>query len=50
MELLVNTVNVKRIVLNTTGNVENSDTFSAKAIAGNANIKIKSDLTGLKDR
>jgi hypothetical protein len=50
MELLVNTVNGKRIVFNTTGNAENSDTFSAKVIPGNANIKKKSDLTGLKDR
>jgi hypothetical protein len=50
MELLVNTVNQKKIVLTTSGNVQNDDNFSAKVITGNANLKIESDLTGLKDK
>jgi hypothetical protein len=50
LELLVNKVAVKQIVLNTAGNVENGEGFSAKIIAGNANIKISSDLTGLKNK
>ena len=50
MELVVNTVKGKKIILSTSANVENDDNFSAKIVAGSAAIKIESDLTGLKNR
>ena len=50
MELVVNTVKGKKIILSTSANVENDDNFSTKIVAGSAAIKIESDLTGLKNR
>jgi hypothetical protein len=48
MEFLVNNVNGKKIDLRTFGSIEMSSDFSAKIVAGNGEIKVASDLTGLK--
>lgn len=49
MELLVNSVPNKSIVFKTSGSAEVSDNFSATVAQGKGNIKIISDLTGLKE-
>jgi hypothetical protein len=50
MDLLVNSVNGKKIVFKTWGNIENHDDFSAKVNSGNGNIIMESDLTGLRNK
>ena len=47
-ELLNNQIEGKSIYLKTSGSVELEETFSAKINAGKGNIKVDSDLTGLK--
>lgn len=48
MDLVVNSVNNKEILLKTSSNIELHDDFSAKVIPGNGKIIVDSDLTGLK--
>lgn len=48
LQLLVNSVPNKKIVLKTAGSIETSDDFSASVISGGGNITVDSDLTGLK--
>jgi hypothetical protein len=48
MDLLVNQVNKKRILLNTSSNTESSDDFSANVEAGPGTVTTQSDLPGLK--
>jgi hypothetical protein len=48
MDLLVNSVPKKEIVLKTSSNLEFHDDFSAKVTAGPGKITVDSDLTGLK--
>ncbi len=49
MVLLRNKVPGKLIYLNTSGNMEMNDSFSAKVLEGKGKVKIDSDLTGLKN-
>ena len=48
LQLLINHIPGKKIVLKTTGSLEASDAFSAEVVAGGGEISIDSDLTGLK--
>ena len=48
MELVVNSVENKEIVLKTSCNIELSDDFSARVTPGKGRITVESDLTGLK--
>ena len=48
MDLVVNGVDNKEILLKTSSNIELSDDFSARVVPGNGKIIIESDLTGLK--
>lgn len=50
MEFLVNTVNGKKVDLRTSGSIEMNSDFSAKVVNTNGEIKINSDLTGLKNK
>ncbi len=50
MEFLVNSVSGKKVDLRTSGNIEMNPGFSAKIISGNGEIKVISDLTGLKNK
>ena len=49
MNLLTNSVEGKEVLLKTSSNIELYNNFSAKVITGEGNIKIQSDLTGLKE-
>lgn len=48
MDLIINEVDNKKIVLNTACSIEYHDSFKAKVLAGSGNVIINSDLTGLK--
>ena len=48
MELLVNKVPNKTVVLKTTASVELNDAFSAAVVPGEGKISVDSDLTGLR--
>ena len=48
MNLLINSVDNKEILLKTSSNIELYDDFSANVIPGNGKIIVESDLTGLK--
>lgn len=47
LQLLVNKIPGKNILLKTTGSLETSDKFSASIVAGGGNIVVESDLPGL---
>lgn len=47
MELLVNKVLKKEILLKTTASVELSEKFSATVVPGPGSVSVESDLTGL---
>lgn len=47
LQLLVNQIPGKKILLKTTGSLETSDSFSASVVAGGGNIAVESDLPGL---
>ncbi|MEI8087463.1 MAG: hypothetical protein WCG93_14735, partial [Paludibacter sp.] len=48
MELLVNKVDGKQILLKTSSNIEINNDFTATVVPGNGKITVESDLTGLK--
>jgi len=48
MELLVNKVDGKQILLKTSSNIEINNDFTATVVPGNGIITVESDLTGLK--
>jgi hypothetical protein len=48
MDLIINSVDNKEILLKTSANIELTDDFSARVIPGNGKITVESDLTGLK--
>jgi hypothetical protein len=48
LQLVVNNIPGKKILLKTSGSLELSDAFSAAVVAGDGEIAIDSDLTGLK--
>jgi hypothetical protein len=48
MDLVVNKVDGKQILLKTASNIELNDDFSATVVPGNGKITVESDLTGLK--
>lgn len=48
MDLVINSVANKEIILKTSSNTELADDFSARVVPGNGEITVESDLTGLK--
>lgn len=48
LNLIVNKVPKKRILLKTSGSIETADGFSAAVVSGGGDIAIDSDLTGLR--